>query len=132
MGTILYLCKTGLNLHDHGLAPIRSLAEVDDRSPRLVRNQDTRVVHVDDLKPYVGVLGVPDSHVEIPVMTVLVGQVALARARPLISILIYWMVLPGHDQKDFGYGERRLGTTILCLSGPKALRTLSHLWITWG
>ena len=35
------------------------------------------------------------------------------------GLLICWIVLLGHDSTDFGSGERRLGMTILLLSGPK-------------
>ena len=57
-GHFEYLCKTIISLHGHGLALLRSLTEVDSRIPRVVRNPDTRVVHIVRLKPYGGIFGI--------------------------------------------------------------------------
>ena len=59
LGICMYLRTTVISLHGHGLALLRSLTEVDYRIPRVVRNPDTRVVHIVHFKPYGGVLGVP-------------------------------------------------------------------------
>ena len=58
LGIFEYLCTSVISLHGHGLALLRSLTKVDYRIPRVVRNPDTRVVHIVRLKPYGGIFGI--------------------------------------------------------------------------